>query len=97
MRFRGKFYVVLGLVLFLLMVIACPKQRWAIIRKRRLGNWNLGGNTSGVQLTEAQRAARHAMNLALDPPVKSTFTNNSGNSLLYLLVLHDVKYIQKAG
>ncbi|XP_043808988.1 uncharacterized protein LOC110606592 isoform X3 [Manihot esculenta] len=80
MRFRGKFYVVLGLVLFLLMVIACPKQRWAIIRKRRLGNWNLGGNTSGVQLTEAQRAARHAMNLALDPPVKSTFTNNSGET-----------------
>ncbi|OAY23182.1 uncharacterized protein LOC110606592 isoform X2 [Manihot esculenta] len=55
-------------------------QRWAIIRKRRLGNWNLGGNTSGVQLTEAQRAARHAMNLALDPPVKSTFTNNSGET-----------------
>ncbi|KAJ9166464.1 hypothetical protein P3X46_021215 [Hevea brasiliensis] len=52
-------------------------QRWAIIRKRRLGNWNLGGNTSGVQLTEAQRAALHAMNLALDPPVKNTFANNS--------------------
>ncbi|KAF2299794.1 hypothetical protein GH714_003426 [Hevea brasiliensis] len=59
------------------MVIVCPKQRWAIIRKRRLGNWNLGGNTSGVQLTEAQRAALHAMNLALDPPVKNTFANNS--------------------
>ncbi|KAF2311740.1 hypothetical protein GH714_026466 [Hevea brasiliensis] len=55
-------------------------QRWAIIRKRRLGNWNLGGNTSGVQITEAQRAALHAMNLALDLPVKNTFTNNSGET-----------------
>lgn len=44
----------------------------------------MGGNTNGVQLTEAQRAARHAMNLALDLPVKNTFANNSGNCLLCL-------------
>ncbi|EEF48631.1 uncharacterized protein LOC8268422 isoform X2 [Ricinus communis] len=50
-------------------------QRWAIIRKRH-GNWNPVGNTSGVQLSEEWRAARHAMNLALDPPVKNKFTNN---------------------
>lgn len=68
----------------LLIVIVCPDQRWAIIRKKRLGNWNMGGNTNGVQLTEAQRAARHAMNLALDLPVKNTFANNSGNCLLCL-------------
>ncbi|KDP41486.1 hypothetical protein JCGZ_15893 [Jatropha curcas] len=54
-------------------------QRWAIIRKRQ-GTSNLGGNTSSVQLIEEQRAARHAMNMALDPPVKNTFTNSSGET-----------------
>ncbi|XP_062082876.1 uncharacterized protein LOC133789147 [Humulus lupulus] len=56
-------------------------QRWAIIRKRH-GNLNLGGQSNGTQLSEAQLAARHAVSLALNMPVKSltagaTTTNNS--------------------
>lgn len=45
-------------------------QRWAIIRKRR-GNLNVGPNSTGSQLSEARRAAHHAMSLALDMPVKN--------------------------
>ncbi|WCJ24765.1 Homeodomain-like superfamily protein [Euphorbia peplus] len=53
-------------------------QRWGVIRRKvGIGNLNLATttttNTGGVQLSEAQRAARIAMNLALDPPVKNTF------------------------
>ncbi|KAM6550754.1 hypothetical protein CsatB_000562 [Cannabis sativa] len=56
-------------------------QRWAIIRKRH-GNLNLGGHSNGTQLSEAQLAARHAVSLALNMPVKSltagaTATNGS--------------------
>ncbi|KAK4802860.1 hypothetical protein SAY86_001063 [Trapa natans] len=46
-------------------------QRWAIIRKRQK-NLNIGGRTiTGVNLSEAQLAARHAMSLALDMPGKN--------------------------
>ncbi|KAF5471111.1 hypothetical protein F2P56_011578 [Juglans regia] len=45
-------------------------QRWAIIRKRR-GNLNVGINSTSSQLSEARRAAHHAMSLALDMPVKN--------------------------
>ncbi|KAI6689218.1 hypothetical protein NL676_026046 [Syzygium grande] len=61
-------------------------QRWAIIRKRH-GNVIVGiANSTGPQLSEAQLAARHAMSLALDMPVKNlrtagTTTNGTfGNS-----------------
>ncbi|GMN40149.1 hypothetical protein TIFTF001_009384 [Ficus carica] len=61
--------------------------RWAIIRKRH-GNLNLGGNLNGAhtaQLSEAQLAARHAMSLALNMPVKNltagtTAVNNSAGA-----------------
>lgn len=45
-------------------------QRWNILRKKH-GNMILGSNSSGSQLSEAQLAARHAMSLALDMPVKN--------------------------
>ncbi|XP_031248586.1 uncharacterized protein LOC116106370 [Pistacia vera] len=45
-------------------------QRWNILRKKH-SNVNLGANSSGSQLSEAQLAARHAMSLALDMPVKN--------------------------
>lgn len=45
-------------------------QRWNILRKKH-GNVILGSNSSGSQLSEAQLAARHAMSLALDMPVKN--------------------------
>lgn len=49
-------------------------QRWAIIRKRH-GNMIVGiANSTGPQLSEAQLAARHAMSLALDMPVKNLRT-----------------------
>ncbi|KAG6648717.1 uncharacterized protein LOC122315143 isoform X1 [Carya illinoinensis] len=62
-------------------------QRWAIIRKRR-GKLNVGPNYSGSQLSEARRAAHHAMSLALDMPVKNLAaarpagTNTPSNSVL---------------
>ncbi|XP_041018778.1 uncharacterized protein LOC121260812 isoform X2 [Juglans microcarpa x Juglans regia] len=62
-------------------------QRWAIIRKRR-GNLSVGPNYSGSQLSEARRAAHHAMSLALDMPVKNLAaarpagTNTPSNSVL---------------
>ncbi|XP_059431279.1 uncharacterized protein LOC132164740 isoform X2 [Corylus avellana] len=61
-------------------------QRWAIIRKRR-GNLNVGPNSTGSQLSEARRAAHHAMSLALDMPVKNlaaaraVSTNTTSNSV----------------
>lgn len=63
-------------------------QRWAIIRKRH-GNLNLGSHSNGTQLSEAQLAARHAMSLALDRPVKSLTGNtiNPGDSLSLVLNL----------
>lgn len=53
-------------------------QRWAIIRKRR-GNLNVGSNSTGSQLSEARRAAHHAMSLALDMPVKNIAAARTGN------------------
>ncbi|KAJ8762619.1 hypothetical protein K2173_008058 [Erythroxylum novogranatense] len=55
-------------------------QRWTIIRKRQR-KLSQAPDSSGLQLSEAQRAARHAMNLALDPP-KTLVTNNSGGAML---------------
>ncbi|KAF3447252.1 hypothetical protein FNV43_RR12432 [Rhamnella rubrinervis] len=54
-------------------------QRWANIRKRH-GNLNIGGNTSGSQLSEAQLAARHAVSLALNMPVKNLSASNIGHA-----------------
>lgn len=52
-------------------------QRWTIIRKKHK-NLNVGGaNSNGSQLSEAQLAARHAMSLALDMPVKNLTTSSS--------------------
>ncbi|KAK9215912.1 hypothetical protein WN944_007918 [Citrus x changshan-huyou] len=48
----------------------CFVWRWNILRKKH-GNVILGSNSSGSQLSEAQLAARHAMSLALDMPVKT--------------------------
>ncbi|XP_039171634.1 uncharacterized protein LOC104449190 isoform X2 [Eucalyptus grandis] len=54
-------------------------QRWAIIRKRH-GNLNVGiANSTGPQLSEAQLAARHAVSLALDMPVKNSRTGATPN------------------
>ncbi|KAJ6735501.1 HOMEODOMAIN-LIKE SUPERFAMILY PROTEIN [Salix purpurea] len=55
------------------------KQRWAIIRKQR-GNSNAGTISSGSQLSEAQRAACHAVKMALDshPAAKSSVAYCSG-------------------
>lgn len=52
-------------------------QRWAIIRKKRGHSNSVANNSSSLLLSEAQEAARHAMNLALDPPTKSTIANRS--------------------
>ncbi|KAG5223351.1 myb family transcription factor family protein [Salix suchowensis] len=54
-------------------------QRWAIIRKQR-GNSNVGTISSGSQLSEAQRAACHAVKMALDshPAAKSSVAYCSG-------------------
>ncbi|KAJ6412879.1 hypothetical protein OIU84_005850 [Salix udensis] len=54
-------------------------QRWAIIRKQR-GNSNAGTISSGSQLSEAQRAACHAVKMALDshPAAKSSVAYCSG-------------------
>ncbi|KAH7524733.1 hypothetical protein FEM48_Zijuj06G0150800 [Ziziphus jujuba var. spinosa] len=53
-------------------------QRWAIIRKRH-GNLNTGGSSTGTQLSEAQLAARHAVSLALNMPVKNLTANAIGS------------------
>ncbi|CAN0921776.1 hypothetical protein LINGRAHAP2_LOCUS32764 [Linum grandiflorum] len=50
-------------------------QRWASIRKKN--NLNLGTNSRNTQLTEAQQAARHAVNMALDPQARTTFINRT--------------------
>ncbi|KAJ7965821.1 putative DNA binding protein [Quillaja saponaria] len=53
-------------------------QRWAILRKKNT-NMNVVTNSTGSQPTEAQLAARHAMSLALDMPVKNlTATGTTG-------------------
>ncbi|CAN1849451.1 hypothetical protein LINPERHAP1_LOCUS39372 [Linum perenne] len=51
-------------------------QRWAFIRKKN--NLNLATNSRNIQLSEAQQAARHAVNMALDPPTRNTFSNRTG-------------------
>ncbi|XP_030959388.1 uncharacterized protein LOC115981386 [Quercus lobata] len=62
-------------------------QRWNIIRKRK-GNLNLEPNSAGSQLSEARRAAHHAMSLALDMPAKNltstrpAVTNTASKSVL---------------
>jgi hypothetical protein len=61
-------------------------QRWAIIRKRR-GNLNVGSNSTGSQLSEARRAAHHAMSLALDMPIKNLTAVRPGNPLPFILFL----------
>lgn len=61
-------------------------QRWAIIRKRR-GNLNVGPNSAGSQLSEARRAAHHAMSLALDMPLKNLTAARPGNPLSILFSL----------
>ena len=61
-------------------------QRWAIIRKRH-GNLNVGSNSTGSQLSEAWRAAHHAMSLALDMPAKNLTAIRTGNSLHFILFL----------
>ncbi|KAJ0085400.1 hypothetical protein Patl1_08666 [Pistacia atlantica] len=71
--FPGNFS---GMAFFLLLVLLIFTnvfqylQRWNILRKKH-SNVNLGANSSGSQLSEAQLAARHAMSLALDMPVKN--------------------------
>lgn len=61
-------------------------QRWAIIRKRH-GNLNTGGSSTGTQLSEAQLAARHAVSLALNMPVKNLTANAIGiGDFLYYLI-----------
>ncbi|XP_044511729.1 uncharacterized protein LOC123229816 isoform X2 [Mangifera indica] len=52
-------------------------QRWNTLRRKK-GNMILGANSSGSQLSEAQLAARHAMSLALDMPVKSITSSTAG-------------------
>uniref|UniRef100_A0A6N2LP57 Uncharacterized protein n=1 Tax=Salix viminalis TaxID=40686 RepID=A0A6N2LP57_SALVM len=68
-------------------------QRWAIIRKQR-GNSNAGTISSGSQLSEAQRAACHAVKMALDshPAAKSSVAYCSGNfSFLSRNVFHGLQ------
>ncbi|CAK7347265.1 unnamed protein product [Dovyalis caffra] len=56
-------------------------QRWSIIRKRQR-NSNSGNVTSGPQLSEVQRAACHAVKMALDshPAAKSSIASCSGGT-----------------
>lgn len=51
-------------------------QRWAIIRKRH-ANLNLGGDTNGPQLTEAQLATRRAVSMALNIQLDNMATASS--------------------
>lgn len=73
-------------LLYSLYTLSWLMQRWAIIRKR-YGNLNLGSTSTATQLSEAQLAARHAMSLALDMPVKSLTANSSGSGILFNLVV----------
>lgn len=57
-------------------------QRWATIKKQ-YGNLDLGSNSTGTQLSEVQLAARHAMSLALDMPVKSLAANSVGTGIYF--------------
>ncbi|CAI0417563.1 unnamed protein product [Linum tenue] len=53
-------------------------QRWSIItRKKSNTNLKLVTKANGSLLSEVQRAALHAMNMALDPSPRNTFVNNS--------------------
>lgn len=76
----------LSLFTFFLLCLFCwlwifrHMQRWAIIRKRR-GNLNVGINSTSSQLSEARRAAHHAMSLALDMPVKNFTAARPGSPL----------------
>ncbi|KAI4321439.1 hypothetical protein MLD38_034820 [Melastoma candidum] len=64
-------------------------QRWLTIKKRQ-GNTNVSGpNTNGTQLSEAQLAARHAMSIALNMPVKNV---GSGPSLKPVLTSSSIKH-----
>ena len=60
-------------------------QRWNIIRKK-MGNLNVEPNSTGSQLTEARRAAHHAMSLALDMPAKNLTSTRPGNFLLHCIL-----------
>ncbi|CAI0417570.1 unnamed protein product [Linum tenue] len=53
-------------------------QRWSIItRKKSNTNLKLVTKANGSLLSEVQRAALHAINMALDPSPRNTFVNNS--------------------
>ncbi|KAK3231053.1 hypothetical protein Dsin_002934 [Dipteronia sinensis] len=54
-------------------------QRWSILRKKNGGI--LGANSTGSHLSEAQLAARHAMSLALDMPVKNIAASSTNNNV----------------
>lgn len=69
-------------------------QRWAIIRKRR-GNLNVGINSTSTQLSEARRAAHHAMSLALDMPVKNFTAARPGNPSFFLFYFHFIEVADK--
>lgn len=62
-------------VCFTLLMVSWHMQRWATIKKQ-YGNLNLGSNSIGSQLSEAQLRARRAMSLALDMSVKSLAANS---------------------
>lgn len=85
MFLSGRIHVLLCVLLIITILFQCL-QRWNILRKKH-GNVILGSNSSGSQLSEAQLAARHAMSLALDMPVKNitaSCTNTTGDSLLLI-------------
>ncbi|WCJ32430.1 hypothetical protein M5689_013852 [Euphorbia peplus] len=57
-------------------------QRWAVIRTRKDANFNLPTTTTptisgGMQLSEAQRATRIALNSALGLPIKNSFIKSA--------------------
>ncbi|KAK1554344.1 hypothetical protein Q3G72_010925 [Acer saccharum] len=54
-------------------------QRWSILRKKN--GSILGANSTGSHLSEAQLAARHAMSLALDMPVKNITASSTNNNV----------------
>lgn len=50
-------------------------QRWAIIRKRKANSTtSIAGNLKGGTLTEAQLAARQAVSMALNMPMKGSLS-----------------------
>lgn len=51
-----------------------------------MGNLNVESNSTGSQLSEARRAAHHAMSLALDMPVKNLTSARPGNFLLHCIL-----------